>query len=1073
VIAVGSARRRALFGVAIGILLAVGLFASSAALAAEPPVWAITSVSDPTHVAPGGEAELMLTATNIGGSSTDGTQVTVSDVLPAGLTLTSISGQDNYAETIMTCVSTPVPSCHETAPILTGDTLVLAVTVHAESGLAVASVVNQASVTGGGAVGISTSNPVIISATPATEAGVAPGSGLTAVSTNQAGAHADVTAQYYVNTVVENKAVAETKDVLSNLPPGLVGTTVNMPQCDMSRVAEYFITFGLNPTCPSDTVVGMATFRLGTESGPVTWLSPIFNIKPAPGEPAAFAFNATYFSVRLDTSVRSNGDYGVTVSVPDLTEAATILSSSLTFWGVPADHQGPGAIVGRNADTPPTSFGSPSPNTTRVPFLTNPQQCTEQTKADLVLDSWTEQGVFAPNPVAVGGFTGCSRLGFRTALSVLPDTLQAGAPAGYTFDLQVPQNNEPDGLATPNVKDVTVALPVGTVISPSSATGLAVCTDAQFELHSGTSGHCPRESQVGTVEIKTPALPTPLTGEVFLGSPLCDPCTPAQAQDGHMIRLLLQALGESSTGIIVKVEGTGSINQQTGQITTRFVNTPQLPFNELKLTLGGGPRATLTNPRTCGVATSAADLTPWSTPFTADSTPTSSYEVTGCPEPQFNPAFAAGATNNQAGSFSPFTVSFGRTDSDQELAGLQMTLPPGLLGSVASVPLCHEPQAAQGNCGEESLIGHTLVQTGAGGEPFLVTGGKVFLTDGYKGAPYGLSIVVPAKAGPYTLSGTTGNGTVVVRAAINVDPTTSALTITSDPLPTILDGIPLELKVVNVTIDRPGFTFNPTNCNKMAIGAKLSSAQGASATASSSYQVTNCAALGFKPAFSVSTSAKTSRLNGASLDARLTYPKDAQGNEANIAKVKVDLPKQLPSRLTTLQKACPAAVFAANPANCPAGSTIGIAKATTPILPETLMGPVYFVSHGGEAFPDLVVVLQGNGVRVDLRAGTFISKEGITSSTFKQVPDVPINSFELYLPEGTNSALAAHGNLCTTKLAMPTLFVAQNGAEIHESTKIAVTGCPKAKTARKAGKASRARGARSANHAHANRRRGN
>jgi hypothetical protein len=116
---------------------------------------------------------------------------------------------------------------------------------------------------------------------------------------------------------------------------------------------------------------------------------------------------------------------------------------------------------------------------------------------------------------------------------------------------------------------------------------------------------------------------------------------------------------------------------------------------------------------------------------------------------------------------------------------------------------------------------------------------------------------------------------------------------------------------------------------------------------------------------------------------------------------------------------------------------------------------VYFVSHGGEAFPSLVIVLQGDGVRVDLTASTFISKSGITSSTFRLVPDVPVNSFELYLPQGPNSALAANGNLCKSSLHMPTTFVAQNGLVIHQSTPIAVTGCPKARKATRARAAQR------------------
>jgi hypothetical protein len=283
------------------------------------------------------------------------------------------------------------------------------------------------------------------------------------------------------------------------------------------------------------------------------------------------------------------------------------------------------------------------------------------------------------------------------------------------------------------------------------------------------------------------------------------------------------------------------------------------------------------------------------------------------------------------------------------------------------------------------------------------------------------------------------------------------LTVTSYPLPTILDGIPLEIQHVNVAIDRPGFIFNPTNCNPTQISGKLSSTEGAASNVLVPFQVTNCRVLGFNPKFSVSTSGKTSRAAGASLDAKLTYP-PGQGTQTNITKVKVDLPKQLPSRLTTLQKACVAAVFEANPSNCPAASRIGVARATTPVLSDALSGPVFFVSYGGAKFPEIVVVLEADGVRVDLHGETFINKEGITSSTFTSIPDVPIGTFQLYLPQGPDSALAANGNLCKGKLAMPTAFQAQDGAVIHQSTPITVTGCPKAKPS----KASRARKAKAA-----------
>ncbi len=413
----------------------------------------------------------------------------------------------------------------------------------------------------------------------------------------------------------------------------------------------------------------------------------------------------------------------------------------------------------------------------------------------------------------------------------------------------------------------------------------------------------------------------------------------------------------------------------------------------------------------------------------------------------FSPTLTGGTINNQAGSFSPLTTTISRPDGQQPLAGIQIHMPPGLSGSLTGVPLCPEPQADEGTCPPESLIGETTVSVGVGGEPFSVKGGKIYLTGPYHGSPFGLSIVNPAKAGPYDLEKNTACDCVLVRARIDIDPHTAALTVTTDEtgpykIPTILDGIPLQIQHINVLINRPAFTFNPTNCQPLAITATLTSTESTSVSATVPFQATNCATLRFAPKFQVSTSGQTSKANGASLTVKLSYPTAPSGVYANIAKVKVDLPKQLPSRLTTLQKACLAAVFEANAANCPAASIVGHAKATVPNIPVPLEGPAYFVSHGNEAFPSLTIVLQGYGITIDLVGSTFIHN-GITSSTFKTIPDNPVNTFELTLPEGKYSALAANSNLCKPKLQlnMPTSFVAQNNTTIHQTTKITITGC--------------------------------
>jgi hypothetical protein len=1077
VITVGLFRKSAVIGLlAMGVLLAAFAGVSSAS-SASPPQWKIVSISDPTNFKLGDtEDSFILMAINVGGQATDGSTVTITDVLPAGLTAKRVKGFDVYKDkrffgagsgAPLTCQLTPVISCEESGPVDVGDMLYMEVHLEEIGSELPFALTNVATVAGGGIASDTASTPVAISATPV-PFGFSPESVVGALSTFQAGAHPDFTAVFSMaRSEPEGPAGTPPKDIRTDGPLGLVGNTVDIPHCSMAKV----VGLALEPNgCPRDSIVGMATvfvkYARRGHATPLTIVTPVFNIWPAPGEPLAFAFNAALFPVRIDASVLSEGNYGARVTAPDISEGAETLISSITIWGVPADHNGPGQdlsfMLEGFSGTGNPSFGGPGSGE-RVSLLMNPTQCTTPLSTTTSTDSWSNIGSFVSQTTPSGMLTGCDQVPFSASFSMLPDTEQAGAPAGYYYDLKIPRQEDtaPEGLAEADVKKTVVRLPLGTVISPSAADGLNVCRDDagvdpgsvgnEFGLHSSTPASCDQAGQVGIVQIHSPLLAKPLDGQVYLAQPECEPCTAQDAEDGRMVKLLLQARGEGEDGIIVKVEGSLSINQQTGQLTATFDNTPQLPFDEFKLSLGGGSRAALANSRSCGPATTTTTLTPWTTPIVPDLSRFYSFEVTGCYAPKFEPFFVGGTTSNQAGGYSPATFSFGRVDSDEFLGSLQTQMPPGVLGMLSNVSLCKEPQAAEGTCGADSQIGHAQVLTGPGKTPFLVTSGKVFITRSYKGSPYGLSIVVPAKAGPYTIAGTGGKGIVVVRAKIDVDPHTAALTVTSDPFPTILDGIPLQLQRVEVAIDRPEFVFNPTTCNKLHMGATITSTEGMSANVGSSFQATNCGGLRFNPKFGVLTSGHTSRKLGAGIDAKLSYKLGSFGTQTNIAKVKVSLPRQLPSRLTTLQKACAAQTFDSNPAACPTASRIGTAAATTPILPVPLYGPVYFVSHGGEAFPDLVIVLQGYGdygVTVDLVGTTFINKASITSTTFKLIPDVPVGSFELKLPQGPNSALGANGNLCQAKLKMPTAFVAQDGTEIHQSTPITVTGCTKHKAKR-------------------------
>jgi hypothetical protein len=646
------------------------------------------------------------------------------------------------------------------------------------------------------------------------------------------------------------------------------------------------------------------------------------------------------------------------------------------------------------------------------------------------------------------GFTGCDHLGFSPAISVSPDTSHADTPAGVTVNVEAPESalSSAEGLSTSNIKETTVALPAGVAINPGQAAGLLACQPSEDGV--GTEGppHCPNASKVGTVEIETPLLADKLQGNVYI--------LPA---DPPNMQLLVAASGD---GVNLKLIGDVHLNETTGQLVTTFADTPELPFSDLKLSFSGGAQAALETPALCGTYGTVSDFTPWSTPLVQDAFPASSFAIesgpdgTACENPlPFAPELIAGATTDQAGGYTSFSMLLRRGDGQQRIKSLQFKTPEGLLGMISKVPLCGEPQAANGECAAASQIGHTVVTAGPGPYPLVVPEpgqppAPIYLTGGYDGAPYGLSIVVPLVTGPFNL------GKIVVRGRIEVDPHTAQLTVTTDPFPQVIDGIPDDLRVIDAVIDKPEFMFNPTSCAPMAFGGTATSVEGAVAAISSHFQVGSCQALKFQPDFKVSTSAKTSRADGAGLDAKIVYPVGNLGfnqasSQSNIQTVKVELPKRLPSRLTTLQKACPAAVFEANPANCPAASAVGHATAITPVLLVPLSGPAYFVSHGNESFPSLIVVLQGYGVTVDLVGTTFISKQGITSSTFKQVPDVPIQSFELVLPEGPYSALAANGNLCKGSMTMPTEFTGQNGAFLKQSTKMTVTGCPKAKKATK------------------------
>ena len=875
---------------------------------------------------------------------------------------------------------------------------------------------------------------------------VKPGSFAVSTSSDQAGAHADITTSFAFKQNGAGGVGGVLRDVEVVLPVGFAGYPVNVKTCDPVQLELE--------VCPVDAQIGTIEVALrGSPKEDIVFLFPVYNMVPPPGETAVFGFVFSGY-ISGDLVVSLGPDYRVHARATNVITGTEfdhkeLLRQSLTVWGVPADpsHDPQRGLSCRQFASSEffvrgeesCSGGGVAANENAVPYLVNPTQCGGgPLKAELVgVRSWENET--APKAEAsVGPFTGCESLKFAPTISVAPEQTQATIPTGYEVDLRVPQTEGAEGLATADLKDAVVRMPAGVVLSPSAANGLVACTEAQVGLGAESPVECPNASKLAVVSLATPALSSELKGALYLGGPAAGPIT----EPPFTVYLTL-----AGHGVLVKVRGTATPDPVTGQITTVFDENPELPFSELKLQLTGGSRATLANPSTCGQFEAQSALTPWTTPFEPAATPSSPpFTITGCGPPRFEPAFEVGTTSNQAGGYSPLSVTFSREDADEDLGGISVTTPPGLSGNLSGIPLCGEPQAAEGTCPAASQIGEVTAGAGPGPEPVFIKGGRVFLTGPYDGAPFGLSIDVSERAGPLDL----GSGACdceVVRATVSVNPQTAQLTVTNGSLPTGKYGIPFQVKEVNVVINRPDFVFNPTNCSALSVTGTLASTEGLRAQVASHFQVTNCAALSFKPNFKVSTSGRTTKSGGASLIATLTYPKAVFGSQANIAQVKVDLPRALPSRLTTLQKACTAGQFEKDPGGCPSASIVGYARAVTPILPVALEGPAYFVSHGGEAFPSLIVVLQGYGVTVDLVGTTFISKKGITSSTFKTVPDVPVGSFQLVLPQGRYSALAANGNLCksASKLLMPTKFVAQDGAVLEQETKIRITGCPPAR----------------------------
>ncbi|HYI99579.1 MAG TPA: hypothetical protein VEX36_07895 [Thermoleophilaceae bacterium] len=748
------------------------------------------------------------------------------------------------------------------------------------------------------------------------------------------------------------------------------------------------------------------------------------------------------------------------------------------------------------------------------PFLSNPTECSgAELSTRLVTDAYERQGAltadgepdltdpdwagpyFSPAPPV----TGCEKVPFDADIDLSPTTGAADAPSGLSVDLRIPQNDEPPftgpapavpgesphliapdeaeyvaaaeahwkspaGLATSHLDRAVVTLPEGFTVNPSGAAGLEGCSDAQMGVTNansrpmtfnnddpfdGKGAECPPGSKIGTVTIDT-VLDEPLTGDVVLGTPRStDP------ESGDMFRLFIVARAPDR-GLVAKIAGSSIADRRTGQLTATFDKNPRLPFERMRLELKGGPRGLLATPQRCGAAAWLSSFSPWSAAHGAGGTPVSdngAFDTNQSCAFGFSPTLDAGMDDRRGGKSGKFTFRLSRNDGDQWLGGLSAKLPTGLLAAARNVPLCTNRQATQNACPLASKIGSVDAGAGAGAPFFLEKPGSVYLTEGYKGGAYGLSVSVPVEAGPFR--GPLALDPIVVRQALRVDPDTAQVTAVSDPLPQIWHGIPLRVRQVTVTIDRPGFMRNPTNCSAKRIVAEVTSATGAAASPSDLFQATECRKLRFKPKLAIRLTGKRQTRTGGhpGVRALLTQPR----GQANLRRTTTKLPLSLALDPKRAQSDDLCEFEPSKVANCPRSSIIGRARAVSPLLKRPLSGPVYFaknvrINERGNAIrtlPSLVIALRGE-VALNVRANSD-SKRGKLITTFPSIPDAAVSRFELNLSGGrkgilqvTKTRTGGNVNICSKPQVTDVELDAHNGRQRDFELRMK-TPCTKAK----------------------------
>jgi hypothetical protein len=849
------------------------------------------------------------------------------------------------------------------------------------------------------------------------------------------------------------------RDLRITLPPGLVGNPQALPTCPL----EKFV--GTAPRCPADSQIGFLHAQI--ESAPGEAYGPIFNLEPPPGVAAAFGFSSTSFTSVEYASLADDGSYRLSVLAPFIPVSLTKISA--TFWGTPAEK---GHEAERYCFKAGLQRAGCATEGEEAAYLTLPSNCGTAPEVTVETDSTENPGVFVKQSVpleesgSAATMLECGLVPFSPVVAAAPTSAAAESASGLDFNLSLPNQGltTPGGVAETEPVKTEVVLPQGVAINPSAANGIVGCTSGQYASASLDSQGCPEASKVGTLVAKTPLIDERIEGSVYLAQP-------HDNKFGSLLALYIVAKAKER-GVLVKQAGLVQADPQTGQLTTTFDELPPLPYSAFEFDLREGPRAPLITPQACGEYQATAKLYPFSDGDTA-TVRTAPFKITSganggsCADGEgqlpSHPSFEAGTATPLAGSYSPLIFRVARTDGEQRFSSIQATLPAGLLGRIAGVPYCPESglatagsrtgegggaqENASPSCPSASQVGTVSVAAGAGSQPYNVQG-KVYLAGPYKGAPLSLEIITPVIAGPFDL------GSVAVRTALYVDETTAQIRAVSDSLPSILHGIPLDVRTISLNMDKPQFTLNPTDCSAKAVTGAVQMLTGSSAALSSHFAVAGCTGLAFEPSLKLSFSGQTKRLGNPAIKAVLTQPK---GQNANVSGATVILPKGMFIDQAHINNPCTRVQFNSGRLpgeNCPANSILGTAKVWTPLLEAPEEGKVYFRSNGGEReLPDLAVALRG---QIPLQLLGFVDSVGRKGaqvrrvrSRFLNLPDAPVSRFELKLSGGKKGLLENSKNLCKGKDLAKFQLTGQNGKTHNTEPKIQVQCGKKSKGGKK------------------------